>query len=121
MPLRMPSLTLRKGSVRDVSWLMDIEDELNLELGAVTGVDTADDQYGLVERSTGLVWSIDAGSEDDAGVALRVGTVEGDGMERGTARVDWLWSGWIDRLVWAVAGAEAAVAAAVEEARRAIG
>lgn len=99
---------------------MDLEDELSLELGAADGVTTTDDRYGLVERSTGLVWSIDEEDEDEVGVALRVGTAAGDGMERGTARVDWQWGGWIDRLVWAVAGAGAAVAAAIEEARRAI-
>lgn len=103
-----------------MSWLTDIEDELSLALGATDGVTTADDRYGLAERSTGLVWSIDEGSEGNAGVALRVGTVEGPGRERGTTRVDWQWSGWIDRLVWVVSGSEAAVAAAVEEARRSI-
>lgn len=99
---------------------MDLEDELSLELGATDGVQASDDRYGLAERSTGLVWSIDEGDEDDAGVWVRAGVAEGPGKERGTVRVDWQWSGWIDRLVWVVAGAEAAVAAAVEEARRAI-
>lgn len=101
----------------DVSWLTDVEDELSLALGATDGVTTADDRYGLAERSTGLIWSIDEGDEDDAGVALRVGTVEGPGRERGTVRVEWLGEGWVDRLVWVIAGIEAAVAAAVEEAR----
>lgn len=104
----------------EVTWLTDLEDELSLELGATDGVQASDDRYGLVERSTGLVWSIDEADEDEAGVWVRVGVEEGDGMERGTARVEWPWSGWIDRLAWVVAGAEAAVAAAVEEARRAI-
>ena len=103
-----------------MTWLTDLEDELSLELGAADGVTSADDRCGLAERSTGLVWSIDEGDEDDAGVRVRVGVEEGPGKERGTARVDWQWSGWIDRLVWVVAGSEAAVAAAVEEARRAI-
>ena len=117
---KRPSPTFAKGLVSEMGWLTDLEDELSLELGAADGVQASDDRYGLVERSTGLVWSIDEGDEDEAGVWVRVGVVEGPGRERGTARVDWQWSGWIDRLVWAVAGSEAAVAAAVEEARRAI-
>lgn len=103
----------------EMSWLMDIEDELNLELGAVTGVDTTDDRYGLVEPGSGLVWSVGEEDEDEMGVRLRVGAEDGPGREKGTVRVEWLGEGWVDRLAWAVAGAEAAVAAAVEEARRA--
>lgn len=102
-----------------MSWLVDIEDELNLRLGAVTGVDTTDDRYGLEEAATGLVWSVDERDEDEMGVAIRVGTIEGEGREHGTVRVEWLGGGWVDRLAWVVAGSEAAVAAAVEEARRA--
>lgn len=102
-----------------MSWLVDIEDELNLRLGAVTGVDTTDDCYGLLEEATGLVWSVDERDEDETGVRLRVGAEDGPGREHGTVRVEWLGEGWVDRLAWAVAGAEAAVAAAVEEARRA--
>ena len=103
-----------------MTWVVDLEDELSLALGATDGVATADDRYGLLEGSTGLIWSIDEGDEDDAGVALRVGLAEGPGRERGTARVEWQWTGWVDRLVWVIAGVEAAVAAAVEDARRAI-
>lgn len=110
---------LRKGLVREVTWLADIEDELNLELGAVTGVDTTDDRYGMVEPGSGLVWSVDERDEDEMGVRLRVGTVEGEGRGHGTVRVEWLGEGWADRLAWVVAGAEAAVAVAVGEARRA--
>ena len=99
---------------------MDIEDELNLELGAVTGVPTSDDRYGMVEHGTGLVWSVDERDADETGVAIRVGTEDGEGREKGTVRVGWQWSGWVDYLAWVVAGAEAAVAAAVAEARRSI-
>lgn len=102
-----------------MGWLGDIEDELNLELGAVTGVPTTDDRYGLEEAATGLVWSVDERDEDETGVAIRVGAIEGEGREHGTVRVEWLGEGWADRLAWVVAGAEAAVAAAVEEARKA--
>ena len=103
-----------------MSWLADIEDELNLELGAVTGVDTTDDRYGLAESGSGLVWSVDERDEDEMGVRLRVGNIEGDGREHGTVRVEWLGEGWVDRLAWTVAGADAAVAAAVNEAREAM-
>lgn len=103
-----------------VSWLLDIEDELNLELGAVTGVDTTDDRYGLLEEATGLMWSVDERDEDEMGVRLRVGAEDGPGREHGTVRVEWLGEGWVDRLAWVVAGSEAAVAAAVSEAREAI-
>lgn len=102
-----------------MSWIMDIEDELNLELGAAAGVPTTDDRHGVVEHSTGLVWSVDERDEDSQGVRLRVGAIEGEGREHDTVRVEWLWSGWVDYLAWVVAGAEAAVAAAVSEARRA--
>jgi hypothetical protein len=102
-----------------MTWLMNLEDELNLELGAVDGVDTHDDRYGLRERGTGLVWSVDERDEDETGVAIRVGLVEDEGREHGTVRVEWLGAGWVDRLAWVAAGAGAAVAAAVEEARRA--
>lgn len=105
--------------VSDVSWVSEVEDELNLELGAVTGVPTTDDRYGLVEHGAGLVWSVDERDEDEMGVRLRVGTEDGPGREHGTVRVEWLGSGWVDYLAWVVAGAEAAVAAAVSEARRA--
>ena len=103
-----------------MSWLADIEDELNLELGAVTGVQASDDRYGLEEHGSGLVWSVDERDEDEMGVTLRVGTIEGDGREHGTVRVEWIGEGWVDRLAWVVAGSEAAVAAAIEEARAAI-
>lgn len=103
-----------------MSWLIDIEDELNIELGAVTGVPTTDDRYGLSEEATGLVWSVDKLDEDEMGVMLRVGAEDGPGREHGTVRVEWLGGGWVDRLAWVVAGSEAAVAAAVEEARAAI-
>lgn len=102
-----------------MSWVSEVEDELNLELGAVTGVPTADDRYGLVEPGTGLVWSVDERDEDEMGVRLKVGTEDGPGREPGVTRVEWLGSGWVDYLAWVVAGAEAAVAAAVSEARRA--
>nr|DAW16136.1 MAG TPA: hypothetical protein [Caudoviricetes sp.] len=102
-----------------MNWLFDIEDELNLELGAVDGVQTSDDRYGLRERGTGLVWSVDKRDEDEMGVPIRVGLVEGEAREKGVERVEWRWTGWVDRLAYVVAGAEAAVAAAVEEARRA--
>lgn len=103
-----------------MGWLTDIEDELNLELGAVTGVPTTDDKYGLVEPGTGLVWSVDELDEDEMGVRLRVGTESDVGREHGTMMVDWWWGGWVDYLAWVVAGAEAAVAAAVSEAREAM-
>lgn len=103
-----------------MSWLVDIEDELNLELGAVTGVPTTDDRYGLLEEATGLVWSVDERDEDETGVRLRVGAEDGPGREHGTVRVEWLGEGWVDRLAWVVAGAEAATVAAIEEARAAI-
>lgn len=101
-----------------MNWLCDIEDELNLELGAVTGVPTTDDRYGLLEHGTGLVWSVDERDEDEMGVRLRVGAEDGPGREHGTVRVEWIGEGWVDRLAWVVAGSEAAVAAAIEEARR---
>lgn len=103
-----------------MSWLRDIDDELNLKLGAVYGVTTADGRYGLVEPGTGLVWSVDERDEDDTGVRLRVGAEDGPGREHGTVRVEWLGEGWVDRLAWVVAGSEAAVAAAESEARGAI-
>lgn len=104
----------------EVTWLADIEDELNLELGAVTGVRTSDDRYGMEEAASGLVWSVDERDEDETGVAIRAGTEDGPGREKGTVRVEWIGSGWVDRLAWVVAGAEAAVAAAVSEAREAM-
>lgn len=103
-----------------MSWLRDIEDELNLALGAVTGVPTTDDRYGLFEEATGLVWSVDERDEDETGVRLRVGAEDGPGREHGTVRVEWLGEGWVDYLAWVVAGSEAAVAAGIEEARAAI-
>lgn len=103
-----------------MSWVSEVEDELNLELGAVTGVPTADDRYGLVESGTGLVWSVDERDEDEMGVRLRFGAEDGPGREHGTVRVEWIGEGWVDRLAWVVAGSEAAVAAAIEEARAAI-
>ena len=103
-----------------MGWVAEIEDELNLELGLVEGVTTTDDRYGMEEAASGLVWSVDERDEDEQGVAIRVGTVNGDGREHGTVRVEWQWSGWVDRLAWAVAGAQAAVAAAVNEAREAM-
>lgn len=103
-----------------MNWLYDIEDELNLELGAVDGVQTTDDRYGLRERGTGLVWSVDKRDEGEMGVPIRVGLVEGEGREHGTVRVEWRRTGWVDRLAWVVAGAGAAVAAAVSEARRSV-
>ena len=103
-----------------MSWLRGIEDELNIALGATTGVPTTDDRYGMEEHGSGLVWSVDERDEDEMGVRLRVGTVEGEGRERGTVRVEWLGEGWVDYLAWVVAGSEAAVAAAVSEAREAM-
>ena len=111
---------LGKGLVSEVGWLTDIEDELCLALGAVTGVQTSDDRYGMEEHGSGLVWSVDERDEDEMGVRLRVGTVEGEGREHGTVRVEWLGEGWVDYLAGVVAGSEAAVAAAVSEAREAM-
>lgn len=98
----------------------DLEDALREVLDQAVWVDLHDGGQGLLDETEGLVWAVEGGESEEGEVRVKAGEVEGPGLEPETVRVQWSGKGYVDGLAGVVAGPKAGVAAAVEEARKAL-